>query len=212
MPEQERSRRTYAQILDAAAVLLEETGIEGFNTNLLAERADVRIRTVYRYFPNKLAVVTALAERMVTQWGGWFDALEQVADAQADWKPVWRGLIDAYVQGIKAVPGGVALRRAMHAVAELRAIDQRDNAILAARVAQVFATRLPHASRKVLETQTRVLLETAAAIVDLSLNESPAGAAALIAALKEMHVSCMDQWFTQHLLSRGKGGRARPRG
>ena len=37
-PRQKRARQTVRHILDTAAVLLDEVGVDDFNTNLLAER------------------------------------------------------------------------------------------------------------------------------------------------------------------------------
>jgi AcrR family transcriptional regulator len=70
-PRQVRSRRSVDLILDTAARLLDEVGIEGLNTNLLARRANVRVRTVYRYFPNKYAIVAALTRKLAVQWDAW---------------------------------------------------------------------------------------------------------------------------------------------
>ena len=121
-PVQERAQKTVALLLDTAAVLLEEVGVEGFNTNALAARADVRVRTVYRYFPNKLAVMIALAERLAEQWDGWFDGFRALADPTADWRALWSQYIDAFVGGIRTIPGGLAIRRAMRALPELHAV------------------------------------------------------------------------------------------
>lgn len=60
-PTQPRSRATIDVILEAAAQLLESAGESGFNTNALAERAGVSIGTLYRYFPDKRSIITALA-------------------------------------------------------------------------------------------------------------------------------------------------------
>jgi AcrR family transcriptional regulator len=62
-PAQIRSRATVDVILEAAAQLLESAGERGFNTNALAERAGVSIGTLYRYFPDKQAILLALAHR-----------------------------------------------------------------------------------------------------------------------------------------------------
>jgi AcrR family transcriptional regulator len=59
---QQRAKETVDQIPDNAASLLQEVGVEEFNTNLIAERAGVAVRSVYRYYPNKLAVIVALAD------------------------------------------------------------------------------------------------------------------------------------------------------
>ena len=64
LPVQNRARETVLRILECAAALIDEVGIEGFNTNLLAERASVRVRTIYRYYPTKLAILTEVLFRL----------------------------------------------------------------------------------------------------------------------------------------------------
>src|SRR5882672_1291741 len=60
MPTQARSARTVEIILAGAARVLEQGGLAGFNTNLVAEQAGVSIGSLYQYFPNKEALVVAL--------------------------------------------------------------------------------------------------------------------------------------------------------
>lgn len=59
-PRQRRSRETVAVILEAAARVLEERGLEGYNTNAVAERGGISVGSVYQYFPNKDALTLAL--------------------------------------------------------------------------------------------------------------------------------------------------------
>ncbi|MGE7991762.1 TetR/AcrR family transcriptional regulator [Pseudomonas sp. NPDC089554] len=54
---------TYAAILQSATQLLSRTGLDGFNTNAIAERAGTSIGTLYQYFPNKEAVMLELIHR-----------------------------------------------------------------------------------------------------------------------------------------------------
>ena len=63
IPAQQRSRASVEAVLEAAAQLLEGAGERGFNTNAVAERAGVSIGTLYRYFPDKRSILTALARR-----------------------------------------------------------------------------------------------------------------------------------------------------
>jgi AcrR family transcriptional regulator len=59
-PRQRRSRETVAVILEAAARVLEQRGLEGYNTNAVAERGGISVGSVYQYFPNKDALTLAL--------------------------------------------------------------------------------------------------------------------------------------------------------
>jgi AcrR family transcriptional regulator len=59
-PSQPRSRETVAVILEAAARILESRGLDGYNTNAVAEKAGVSIGSLYQYFPGKDALTIAL--------------------------------------------------------------------------------------------------------------------------------------------------------
>ncbi|WOK17158.1 helix-turn-helix domain-containing protein [Rhodopseudomonas sp. BAL398] len=64
IPRQARSRATVEVILDATALLLVDEGFEQTTTNRIAERAGVSIGSLYQYFPNREAVVGAVAQRV----------------------------------------------------------------------------------------------------------------------------------------------------
>jgi AcrR family transcriptional regulator len=66
-PKQKRSQETVSRILDAAARLLDEQGYTATTTNHVAELAGVSIGSLYQYFPNKDALLVALAERHLTE-------------------------------------------------------------------------------------------------------------------------------------------------
>lgn len=65
-PLQSRSRATVEAVLAAAAHILEDRGLTGFNTNAVAERAGVSIGSLYQYFPSKDAILVALMEQSLT--------------------------------------------------------------------------------------------------------------------------------------------------
>lgn len=62
-PRQQRSRATWEAILDAATQLFGQLGYATTTTNKVAERAGVSIGSLYQYFPDKDALLMALAER-----------------------------------------------------------------------------------------------------------------------------------------------------
>jgi AcrR family transcriptional regulator len=63
LPNQERAKATVTAILDATARILAEDGFEAVNTNRVAEVAGVSVGSLYQYFPNKAALVGAVAVR-----------------------------------------------------------------------------------------------------------------------------------------------------
>lgn len=62
-PRQSRSRVTVDAIVEAAARIFDAEGFEATTTNRVAEVAGVSVGTLYQYFPNKDALLTALHER-----------------------------------------------------------------------------------------------------------------------------------------------------
>ncbi|MCG8364326.1 MAG: TetR/AcrR family transcriptional regulator [Pseudanabaenales cyanobacterium] len=67
LPKQDRSKMTVDAILTAAAHILTEDGYDTASTNRIAERAGVSIGSLYQYFPNKEAIMTAVKERHVDE-------------------------------------------------------------------------------------------------------------------------------------------------
>ena len=60
---QDRSQATVDAILEAAARLFAEGGLDAINTNQIAERAGVSIGSLYQYFPGKQAILGELIDR-----------------------------------------------------------------------------------------------------------------------------------------------------
>jgi AcrR family transcriptional regulator len=73
IPQQSRSQQTLDTILDAGAFLFAQVGYETTTTNAIAEHAGIAIGTLYRYYPDKEAILKALAERYYAQQRALFD-------------------------------------------------------------------------------------------------------------------------------------------
>lgn len=65
LPLQARSRSTFDAILNFAGETLADAGSRTFSINAVCERAGLTPPAVYRYFPNKYALLKALAERLM---------------------------------------------------------------------------------------------------------------------------------------------------
>ncbi|HEY0184756.1 MAG TPA: TetR/AcrR family transcriptional regulator [Rhodopila sp.] len=98
------------RVLEATALVLAERGYAGISTNLIADRAGVSVGSLYQYFPNKDALVTALHERHAAQMG---QIIEQVL-CEAHPRGL-RGHIDAIVRALVAAH---RLEPALHKVLE----------------------------------------------------------------------------------------------
>ncbi|TFW23726.1 TetR/AcrR family transcriptional regulator [Duganella callida] len=88
-PRQTRAAHTVDALLEAAALVLEEGGLAGFNTNAIARRAGASIGTLYQYFPSKDALTLALLQREEGKF--------RTAAAAASALPDWREAMDAFI-------------------------------------------------------------------------------------------------------------------
>jgi AcrR family transcriptional regulator len=92
-PQQPRSQQTVAALLEAAAEVLETRGMQGFNTNAVAQRAGVSVGSLYQYFPSKEALTLGLVQRE----GEKFIAEARASLREADAAQALRVLIAAAV-------------------------------------------------------------------------------------------------------------------
>jgi AcrR family transcriptional regulator len=141
-PSQQRAKESVEAILTTTAALLDEVGVDGFNTNLLAERAGVRVRTVYRYFPNKYAVIIALTEALSVQWDEWMGTCyEQLADPDMDWRHALRAARVGWLRNAQQVPGSLSVLQAMNATPELKDLHFKIFEAMSLKVAAALRTR-----------------------------------------------------------------------
>jgi AcrR family transcriptional regulator len=79
-PVQERSRLTVTRILDAAAALIDEAGVEAAGTRAIADRAGVGYPSLYRFFADREEILDRLLERHVA------DLDARVMAAESGWQ------------------------------------------------------------------------------------------------------------------------------
>jgi AcrR family transcriptional regulator len=95
-PRQARAVDTVETIFEAAARIIQHEGVAALNTNRIAERAGIAIGTLYGYFPNKQAILLAMARRDLARTR---DSIRAALDSSGPDKEIGRAAIEALVQG-----------------------------------------------------------------------------------------------------------------
>jgi AcrR family transcriptional regulator len=173
-PLQERSRKTYDTLLEAAGALLEEVGIERISTNLICQRAQVTAPAFYRYFDDKYAVIGALAERLLKRHN---IALEEwvvrYRDAGYD---VIVGRVLELLREIDMItasqPGAVWIMRALRAVPKLTHIRLASHNYVTDLLTDIYMPYLPGVPRETIRRRTRLSVEIAYSIGEMLKEEA----------------------------------------
>lgn len=139
-PVQARSTARLAALLDSAAAVIDEIGYERLTTAMVADRAGASIGTVYRYFPDRIAVLQSLAarnsERLLARLAG-----ELASDAHASSTDALLGVLDATVELFRSEPGYRSLRAGDVLDLLPPTSDATANSVIAGAVADALAQR-----------------------------------------------------------------------
>jgi AcrR family transcriptional regulator len=173
-PQQERAKRTYEAILVAAAQLLVEVGVERISTNLVAERAGITVPALYRYFPNKYAVLNALGAALMDQQNAvfhqWFDKYLGEGDPQLLLDNVY-GLLKATYDVTREQSGGLEVVQSLRAIAPLQEVRLASHRLVASQFATTVAELLARPVDELIQTQARLSIDTGYAIVEMALED-----------------------------------------
>ena len=176
---QGRSVARVQRMLDACAELVDEIGYEGLTTTLLADRAGVAIGSVYQFFPDKRAIVQALALRNMDAY------LQRLTTrfAEGTFHHWWDGVdasIDEYITMHRSVPGF----RTLHFgdVVDVHLLDEErdNNAVIAERLARVLVEQFQVADHGRLRFALEVAVEAADALIKLAFRRQPEGDEAVL--------------------------------
>ncbi|MEI9987279.1 MAG: TetR/AcrR family transcriptional regulator [Aliidongia sp.] len=135
VPRQKRAIERREAILQAMLSLLADRDIEEISTTLVAAQAGVPVASVYRYFPNKFAILSELAREAMDAVDS---RLEMAMDTGTDSLSIAAAIdrtIDTVIEGYRGVAGvrrlfrNIRLTAAMEDV--LAASDLRMIAVLA---------------------------------------------------------------------------------
>ena len=107
-PVQQRSAQRVTHLLDTAALLIDELGIDGLTTSDVAARSDSSVGVVYRYFPNIQSLLRALAARNLSRFT---EAIyDRLGGDSVEWRQTVDIAIDTFIEFNRSEPGFRALR------------------------------------------------------------------------------------------------------
>jgi AcrR family transcriptional regulator len=173
-PAQQRATETFERILEVTAQTLADVGIERLSTNLVCERAGLTPPALYRYFPNKYALLSELGRRLMERQnervGHWI-TLEVLDGGLDDLEQALEGLIvDTYKVTLQT-GGGVWIMRALRAVPALQQVRLASHAAVTREQAKLLAMALPQADKTELGLVSRVVVELIYATVEMIFDE-----------------------------------------
>ncbi len=144
MPKQERGERRMQRLLDAAEQIFAERGYKAATTNEIAARAQTSIGTLYRFFPNKEAIVQHLGERYVRELHVLREQMFQPEVATLPLAQMIDRLVDPIIDLKSTHPGLVSLfigpHAALHIPPEFQTLQHES--IL--QMEQLWMKRFPH--------------------------------------------------------------------
>ncbi len=122
MPVQARSRERVSSILRHAAGIIHELGVDGTSMSAIARNSGMSLASLYRYFPNKAAIIKAIAEQHVAKMESVLrDRLAEISPEQAI-----DVLIDLFYRFYREEPAYTAIWSGVEAMPELRDLDVRE--------------------------------------------------------------------------------------
>ncbi len=193
-PVQARSTARITALLDAAADVVSEIGFERLTTAMVADRAGASIGTVYRYFPDRIALLQALASRNLER------VLSRIADEvvsprHPDWSSALMGAFEVFVDAFRTEPGFRGIR--MGDVIDLRpaTTDRTFNSVVANRILDGMVVRFGVPDSSATRLRFEAVIEVTDALVARSFARNPDGDDAFLSVARETTTAMLADQF-----------------
>jgi AcrR family transcriptional regulator len=111
-PVQKRGQLRVEAILDAAESVFGEIGVEAGTTNAIAERAGSSVGSLYHFFPNKAAILEALAARYAESMKSLLLQQLRIDEPWVPLRELFTQMIEAFAAMDEVHPGYLAVCRA----------------------------------------------------------------------------------------------------
>jgi AcrR family transcriptional regulator len=198
VPLQARSRERLRRILDAADELLAAEGAPAFTTNRIALQAGVPVGSVYRFFPDKEAIVEALALRY---WSDFEDLVAAAAeiDERDPLPDPGDVVLDALAAGFRARPGFLALWFGGLRTEQVRDATRPTRSAIARSIERILEVHWPDAPAASRARTALMVVVAGDGLLREAFRLDPAGDASLLAESKLM----LDAYIAVRLGQRG---------
>lgn len=174
-PSRRRGKDTFEVILTTAGELLAEVGFERLTTNLVCERAGLTPPALYRYFPNKYALLKELAHRLMDAQDkvvlAWLESGGTQASSLEESVAKNRDLQKQINAITRAFPGGDWILRALRALPVLQEVRTTSRDMVAQTLFDILKADNPAASEDRLRTATRLTTQMLYAATEMVLEE-----------------------------------------
>jgi AcrR family transcriptional regulator len=174
-PSRRRGKDTFEAILTTAGELLAEVGFERLTTNLVCERAGLTPPALYRYFPNKYALLKELAHRLMDAQDkvvlAWLEAGGTKASSLEESVAKNRDLQKQINAITRAFPGGDWILRALRALPVLQEVRTTSRDMVAQTLFDILKAANPNAGEDRLRTATRLTTQMMYAATEMVLEE-----------------------------------------
>jgi AcrR family transcriptional regulator len=178
-PQQDRSARRVAALLDAGDSLFAELGFEGTTMTAIADRAGSSIGALYSYFPDKKALATALldiyAAKIEQHWKPLFDEVKGLSA-----KEFSERFLDGFLNFIAANPGYLQLQAAPIRLRRTTAAKRAFRATLI----DALRRRLPSLSIESAQLRVGVMLQIVRGMMQMYAEAEPAQKALVVKEFK----------------------------
>ena len=196
-PVQKRARARREQILAATAVLLEEVGQDDLTTILVAKRVGVSVGTLYHYFPNKYAILYALAEQWLGEWNLALLELEAHKIESLSLKKFVEKVMDRTLLVYKNQSGILPLVQAMFGVPELKELDSQHDELIIASMARMFRRLEITEDQAELSRLGSEWMEVSHALLLVIVDQNPTDAARSLSDLKFLSLCLLERAKSQ---------------
>jgi AcrR family transcriptional regulator len=183
VPTQDRSRQRVERMLDAAAEVFAQVGVEAATTEAIAAKAGTSIGSLYQFFPNKKALFYAIVSRYTERVRAVFDSI--VAPTGKSWIELLDYGIDALDEFHRTDPGFRAILRNWSSGEFLEA-DDAINTEFARRIDALLANQAPALTPSHRAVVAEIVVETTSAMLILSARRDATHGARVIAEGKVM--------------------------